>query len=350
MVIRADAGVVIGTGHVMRCLALAQAWQASGGSATFLSHCEGDALRRRIEPARLSFIPLDQPYPSPSDLEATLSLLDHHGSCAQNGRWLALDGYHFDLAYQQAVQAAGRRLLVIDDTAHLPRYVADVLVNQNIHAERLDYRCGPGTTMLLGTRYAMLRPEFLAWRDWKREVPRVGRRVLVTMGGSDPENATLKVIRALERVDVDGLEAVVVAGAGNPHTEELRRGSPPFIRLVSNSQNMPELMAWADMAVSAGGSTCWELAFMRVPNIVLVLAENQERIAEGLDEAGLSVNLGWFEEVSAEVLAEALMHLARTPSLRRQMSACGRRLVDGMGAQRVVETLWKFSQGSREIH
>jgi UDP-2,4-diacetamido-2,4,6-trideoxy-beta-L-altropyranose hydrolase len=339
LVIRADAGAAIGTGHVMRCLALAQTWQARGGSATLLSHCESDALRRRVEAAQISFIPLEQPYPNPSDLETTLSLLDHDASCAQNGRWLALDGYHFDLAYQQAVQAAGHRLLVIDDTAHLPRYVADVLVNQNIHAERLDYRCDPGTTMLLGTRYAMLRPEFLAWRDWKREVPRVGRRVLVTMGGSDPENATLKVIRALQRVDVDGLEAVVVVGAGNSHTEELKRGSPPFIRLVSNSRNMPELMAWADVAVSGAGSTCWELAFMGLPNLLIVLAENQTGIARGLAECLISIHLGCFSEVDEQSLAWAVSDLVRDQARRVDMSRRARELVDGLGCQRVVEEL-----------
>jgi len=339
LVIRADAGPRIGTGHVMRCLALAQTWQARGGSATFLSRCESDALRRRIEAARISFIPLHQPHPSPADLATTLSLLDHDGSRAQSERWLALDGYHFDLAYQQAVQAAGRRLLVIDDTAHLPRYVADVLVNQNIHAERLDYRCGPGTTMLLGTRYAMLRPEFLAWRDWKREIPQAGRRVLVTMGGSDPENATLKVIRALERVDVEGLEAVVVVGAGNPHAEELKRVSPAFIRLISNSQNMPELMAWADMAVSGAGSTCWELAFMGLPNLLMVLAENQARIARGLSECLISIHLGCSSAVDEQSLARAVSDLVRDQARRADMSRRARELVDGLGCQRVVEEL-----------
>ena len=337
LLIRADASTRIGTGHLMRCLALAQAWQAEGRRAIFLSHCESAALIQRIKAAGGGYIALGEPHPAPGDLRQTLECLKE-----QHADWLVLDGYHFDTGYQQAVRAAGYHLLVIDDTAHLSEYHADVLLNQNLNAEQLKYKCDVETTLLLGTRYVLLRQEFLAWRGWQREIPDVARKVLVTMGGGDPDNVTLKVIHVLQRVGVNELEAVVVVGGSNPHLEMLQsevQRSRITIRLGHDVVDMPELMAWADLAVSAGGSTCWELAFMGVPNVVLVLAENQQGIAEGLEQAGAVTNLGWYSKVAEDLVAGALIDLIHAPEKRRQMSKAGQRLVDGHGVGRVVQAI-----------
>src|SRR4051812_29101308 len=107
LLIRADASVRMGSGHLMRCLALAQAWRARGGSVTFLSHCENTRLRSRIEAAGHDFLPLEIPHPDPLDLRTTLSVLDGSGIEAPQAAtdWLVLDGYHFDSSYQQAVRA-----------------------------------------------------------------------------------------------------------------------------------------------------------------------------------------------------------------------------------------------------
>jgi spore coat polysaccharide biosynthesis predicted glycosyltransferase SpsG len=231
---------------------------------------------------------------------------------------------------------------VIDDMAHLDYYYADVVLNQNINADRLRYTCESTTRLLLGTCYALLRSEFLAWRGWQRQIPKVAGKILVTLGGGDPDNQTLKIVRALKQVDVDGLETVVVVGASNPHFQGLQsatRNSQSAIRLVRNVTNMSDLMVWADVAVSAGGSTCWEMAFMGLPNVLLVLAENQRGIAEGLAEAGVSLNLGWFKQVMDEHVAEALYGLLGDHNLRQQMSRNGREIVDGVGGERVVSAL-----------
>lgn len=342
VVVRADAGTRMGAGHVMRCLALAQAWQAYGATVTFLSRCESDALRRRIESAGSGFIPLEKSWPDLSDLDltrATVGELSARGSCRP---WLVLDGYHFDPAYQQAARGGGCRVLVVDDTAQWPKYHADVLLNQNMDAERLPYSHDPDTLLLLGTRYVLLRPEFLAWRGWRREVPEVARRVLITLGGGDAENVTQKVIQALQQVTVEGLEVTVAVGAGNPHLEKLdlaTRGARFPTRLVRDAPDMAELMARADVAVSAGGSTGWELAFMGLPSLMLVLAENQRSVAEGLDEAGVAVNLGLHEQVTVARIAEELAALCHDHARRRKLSLNGQELIDGMGTQRVLTVM-----------
>jgi UDP-2,4-diacetamido-2,4,6-trideoxy-beta-L-altropyranose hydrolase len=337
LLIRADASTQIGTGHIMRCLALAQGWQEHGGKAVFLSHCENDSLRLRLENEGIDFMHVDSPHPDPTDLQATLSLLSE-----LQAEWLATDGYHFDQAYHQAVRRAGYRLLVIDDLAHLPEYYADILLNQNINAGQLPYVCDPYTKLLLGTHYVLLRPEFLAWRDRQREIPQGARKVLVTMGGSDPDNVTLKVLKSIQHMEADGIEVIVVAGSSNPHAEMLNsliRNSRVKIHLKRDAANMSDLMAWADVAVSAGGTTCWELAFMGVPTVVLVLAENQCSSAEGLEQAGMAINLGWFDQVSNGKIADALIRLLNDSKQRNRMSTSGRQLVDGNGCSRVMRAI-----------
>ena len=347
LLIRADASARIGSGHMMRCLALAQAWKKDEeGQATFITACESGGLCHRLSDEGFQVITLERSYPDPTDWQIASQVLTAHSEA-----WVVLDGYHFDSAYQRQVKEAGHRLLVIDDMAHLDHYYADVVLNQNINAERLHYSCEPNTRLLLGTRYVLLRSEFLKWQGWQREISLVARRVLVTLGGGDPDNQTLKVIRALQQVDVDGLEAVVVVGASNPHFRELEsavRDSQSMIRLVRNVSNMPELMAWANVAVSAGGSTCWELAFMGLPTVVLVLAENQQGIAAGLGKAGVVLNLGWYTEVSIAQVANTLVGLLEDRGLRQQMSQQGRELVDGLGVERMVESLRTRSHSNLE--
>lgn len=335
--IRADADASMGTGHLMRCLALAQAWQASGGRATFLSHCESDFLNQLIERVGIDLIPLEKPHPDTCDLITTLSQLEK-----SNSPWLVIDGYHLDTSYQQAVRTAGFRLMVIDDIAHWPQYHANVLLNQNINAQDLTYRCDPDTQLLLGPQFVLLRPEFLSWRSWRREVPNTAHKVLVSMGGADPNNMTLKVIKAFQVLDIPSLEVRVVAGPANRNIFSLHQAVQTAIcniQLLTEVSDMAELMSWADVAVSAAGSTCWELALMGLPALLIILAENQAGIAHGLEEAGVAVNLGWCSQLSDSALAESLTSLIFDSAKRHNMSQKGRQLVDGYGQCRVLSAL-----------
>ena len=334
LLIRADATTETGTGHIMRCLALAQAWQMGGNRAFFLSHCGSEALRQRVEATGVGFIPLDHAHHDPADLQTMLTLLSE----LQAGV-VVVDGYHFDPAYHQAVRKKGVRLLLIDDTAHLPEYHADILLNQNINAGQLSYMCDTDTKLLLGPQYALLRPEFLPWHGQPRKISRLARKVLVTMGGSDPENVTLKVIQAMQQVDVPGLETRIIVGSANPHFETLNHAvhdSTCNVQLFTDVPDMSEQTAWADLAVSAGGSTCWELAFMGVPTIVLVLAENQHNNAEELGKNSITVNLGWHEQILPSQISQAVTQLVASYERRSVMAQRGRELVDGYGAERVL--------------
>ncbi|MFN2453665.1 MAG: UDP-2,4-diacetamido-2,4,6-trideoxy-beta-L-altropyranose hydrolase [Pyrinomonadaceae bacterium] len=362
LLIRADADARMGNGHLMRCFALAQQWQSEAGEVAFVSYCESARLRQRIEAAGMDFTEVSKTYPNRLDLETTLERLARlkDGHAQRTAPRVVLDGYHFDEHYQQAIKSAGYPLLVLDDTVRLKHYYADALLNQNLNAEQLAYQCDPETELLLGARFVLLRPEFMVWRAWRRDVPDVARKLLITMGGADPDNVTYQVLRAVQHLTVPDLEAVVLVGANNPHYEALQKfvaDSQPIadqaegqktggIRLVRDAHNVPDLMAWADLAVTAGGSTCWEMAFMGLPSITLILADNQSAIAENLHEAGAVVNAGWHDKVTLTSLVETLELLIADAGKRRRMSERGRTLVDGLGAERVAHALtsqWRES-------
>lgn len=325
----------------MRCLALAQSWTSTGGKAAFITASEGHGLVERLAAEGLSVARLKEAHPLSGDWEATAAILSAHP-----GAWLVLDGYHFDPEYQHRVREAGHPLAVIDDTAHLDHYPADILVNQNIRAETIDYSCESHTRLLLGPLYTLLRTEFLRYRGWVREARKTAQRVLVMMGGSDPGNQTGRVIHSLHRAGMDHLEVTCVVGADNPHMRELESlagGLPLQVRVLQNPPDIPGLMAWADVAISGAGSTCWELAFMGLPAAVLVLADNQRGIAAGLAAHGTVINLGEAAEATDAHIAEALSSLLGDRGLRARMSRKGRGLIDGRGAERVVQHLRRWS-------
>src|SRR5882724_5374021 len=243
LLIRADASAVTGTGHIMRCLALAQAWQDAGGTAVAAVAEATAATEERLQREAIEVAHLMAAPGSGDDAMCTAALA-HDRQVA----WVVLDGYRFDSSYQAALKSRGLRTLLVDDDVHADRYLTDLVLNQNAHAtESLYAERDSSTRLLLGPRYAMLRREFDAWRGRPREIAAIGRRILITMGGSDPDNFTLRVLGALSLVEVERLEAVVVVGGSNPHATRLEEAVATLrasrdVRLVKNVSNMPELM------------------------------------------------------------------------------------------------------------
>ena len=347
LIIRADSTPRIGTGHIMRCIALAQAWQDRGGEVTFISHCESKLLRQRIQDEGFNLVSVQVSHPGPFDLEFTLDFLRNLKTSSQEQPIVVIDGYHFDIDYQKAIKKNGYKLMVIDDYNHLSYYQADILLNQNINAPELKYSCSENTVQLLGCKYVMLRREFFRYRDFKREIPEKARNILVTMGGADPDNVTLKVLKAIYLLNRLDIEVKVIVGPSNPNLEVLQSEVMSYDLPVSlifspPPEKMPEFMAWADVALTAGGSTCWELAFMGVPGLIITVAENQEGIGEGLEKAGIAYNLGWHHQFAFDVLTDFLQRLIFDYSKRQEMSKKARKLIDGRGLERVIDCFFKL--------
>jgi len=337
LLIRADASTQIGSGHVMRCLALAQAWQDQGGSVAFVADVP-ETLHTRLGAEGMTVYALSAAAGSDADAHQLSDLARQI-----NTRHVVVDGYQFGADYQRWLKGAGLRLLVLDDNGEAQHYHADLVLNQNIHASETFYVSRESyTRLLLGTRYALLRREFWSWRGWQRDIPDVARKVLVTMGGSDPDNVTLTVLRALEQVQLSNLHVKVVVGGSNPHYEMLQttaRHSLHRVELARDVNDMPARMAWADVAVSAGGSTCWELAFLGLPGAIIILTENQRAASEHLAAQNAAVNLGWHTDLDAVSIAARLTALMIGADQRRAMSAQCRELVDSHGGERVVKAL-----------
>jgi UDP-2,4-diacetamido-2,4,6-trideoxy-beta-L-altropyranose hydrolase len=320
----------------MRCLALAQAWQDGGSDSIFAMAESTPALNRRLQDEGMRIEPLAASAGTAEDAMQTCQLAGKNGAV-----WIVVDGYNFGSEYQGAIKVAGFKLLFVDDNVHAEAYCADLVLNQNIHARASLYGARDSSTrLLLGPRYAMLRREFRLWRNWRREIPASGRKILVTMGGSDPHNLTAKVIEAVGRLSQPGVETVVLAGGSNPQLHLIEASIPKeSMRLITDAINVPEWMTWADVAVAGAGTTFWEMCFLGLPGILLVLAENQKGVAAAAERMGIASSLGKAENVNASAIADKLEGLLNSSETRSRQSDAGRRLVDGRGAERVVAFL-----------
>ena len=337
LLIRADAGPEIGTGHVMRCLALAQGWQDSGGHALFAITAEIPAIEQRLASEGFRIERIGAKPGSVDDAAVTGELASR-----LNASLTVLDGYCFGAEYQRSLKKAGQKILKIDDHGQAENYFSDLVLDQNTGAAEEFYRNREAyTQLLLGPQYALLRREFRAWREWTRGFSATACKLLVTLGGADPGNMTLRIVEALKKIQMDGLEATVLVGAANPNLAEIEaaaRGNPS-IRLLRSIPNVPYEMARADIAIIAAGGTLWELLFMG--NCVLSYSRNpiQADVLSGLADHGALNWLGPVNEFDEERLVQQITHVSTQRACRERMSAKARAMVDGMGVHRVLQAV-----------
>jgi len=335
---RTDATPATGTGHAMRCLALAQALAVHGTSGRFLMTGVPALLARRISSEGFAIERHDRVLGSDADAEATISVARRTGA-----RWIVLDGYCFSETYLEVLQGSGVPILVIDDLGKLSRYACAIVVNQNLHADAALYPdVGRSTRLLLGTSYMMLRREFWRYRDARRAARTGNPRLLVSMGGSDPGDHASHVIDSLECLVRRDLEAVVLVGAANPRLERLRRRaleSKAAITVLHNVEDMPALMRDVDLAVAAAGTTVWELAYMGVPMLLGSTVEAERVLARRLAREKGCVYVGDFSDCTPAHLAREIEALIDDSALRHDLVAAAGTLVDGKGGERIVSAM-----------
>jgi UDP-2,4-diacetamido-2,4,6-trideoxy-beta-L-altropyranose hydrolase len=334
LLLRADAGATIGTGHVMRCLALAQACQDAGGEAAFASADIPGALAHRLAHEHVPLHRIEAPVGGDADAAATVQ-----AARELDADWVVLDGYRFTPAFLQALQASGLRVMSIDDMAHLERYPADLLLNQNLGATPALYegKIEWDAMVLLGPSYGLLRREFRL-EPVSRTSP-AGRavRVLVSFGGADHENHTLQVLRRLASLRPRP-EVLVLAGAANPHADALNAFAveAPFrCEIRVNIENVAAVMDWADVAVTAGGSTVWELAARRLPALIGAISPDQMAMLPALRRVGGFRAMTVGELLAGDLSRELSALLAVSPAFGD---------FDAAGASRVAARLAAFIQ------
>ncbi len=346
IIIRTDANSTIGAGHLMRCLALAQAWQDLGGQATFAMHTGHSAFAERLHAEGCTTACIDA-YAAGDEQDAIslAKLASHH-----DAQWLAVDGYNFDSSYLRAAVQTELPLLMVNDLPFPDACPADLIVNPNACVNESMYpNRKPTATLLLGAAYAMLRREFRHAASQERLVRATPEHVLLTMGGADPDNITAECINELAAIEYPNLMYTVVVGPANPHHNSIVRAIANHqtrCRLLENVTDMAPLMLSADLAITAGGSTCWELAAVGLPSIILILADNQEPIAQAMHTHKAAINLGRAGSLTAGSLAGHLIELLDDDVQRQSMSNNGRQLIDAQGSRRVVQAMLNLEQAS----
>lgn len=350
---RADASVEIGTGHVMRCLALADALAREGAEFHFLCRPQPGDLNGLIRARGDSLHDLAPPQPgwraSGGPAHAGWLGMDWQGDAAEvapllaglRPDWLVVDHYALDAAWEAAMRPYVGRLMVIDDLADRP-HACDLLLDQNLGRREADYAAllPAGAPVLAGPRYALLRPEFAALRAEslaRRRQPRLGR-LLVTMGGIDRDNVTERVLDALDGCALPpDLEITVVMGPHAPWREQVearaaRMRNATHVRV--GVDDMARLMTDSDLAIGAAGSTSWERCALGLPSILLVLAENQRSIAESLHQQEAAIAVACAREATACIAQQ--LTAGTLVSFLQRLSRGAAAIVDGEGAARVV--------------
>ncbi|MHB8230586.1 MAG: UDP-2,4-diacetamido-2,4,6-trideoxy-beta-L-altropyranose hydrolase [Vulcanimicrobiaceae bacterium] len=336
--VRADAGLLVGSGHVMRTLALASALRARGAAVTFLSRRRDGDMHERIVRDGFAVRPLESETDA-GDAWLGASMQSEIAACtralqAEGGAdALVVDHYRLDAAWERAMRPFARRIVVIDDLADRP-HDCDLLVDANLGAgEHGRYReLAPGAHLLLGPGYALLREEFR--EPIRRARPRDGRieRINVFMGGFDRTDETSKVLRALGSLPGAPLRIDVVLPAWAPHGPAVRERcmGKPAIHVYDEAAEMAALFEAADLAVGAGGCAIWERCALGLPSIVLSVADNQRAGAGQCEVAGAALWLGDAAVAGEPAIAAAVEELRRNPRAvaemsRRARSVCGAR-------------------------
>jgi UDP-2,4-diacetamido-2,4,6-trideoxy-beta-L-altropyranose hydrolase len=345
---RADASLSIGTGHVMRCLVLADALKARGARTAFLARDlhEGLAAEVRAAGHRLLALPALEPAAARARTASAAEpafdwARDAEGSCGQLAQrepwdWLVADHYGIDARWEKAARRCATRIWVIDDLADR-RHDCDALLDQGFDEDAAARYAGlvpPRCRLLLGPRFALLRKEILEAR--RRARPRDGRvrRLLVFFGGTDAGNHTALALEAARSAVPAQVQIDVVAGSGNPRLAALEAqcASMANARLHVQTRRMAELMEGADLALGAGGVAALERCAVGLPSIVAIVADNQRRGMQHLARQGAILLAGAQGEVSATAYAERLAYALGHPDAVRELAARASEVMQGCEA------------------
>jgi UDP-2,4-diacetamido-2,4,6-trideoxy-beta-L-altropyranose hydrolase len=339
--IRADAALDIGTGHVMRCLTLANMLRSRGAAVQFLCRelsghlcdrveADGFALRRLAAPAAF---PTGAPS-TPSQIEWEVDAQQSRSALEQSGMrpdLLVVDHYGLGRPWERALRPLTRRILVIDDLADRP-HDCDILLDPNLHdSPTLRYAglVAASTRVFVGPKYALLRPEFDVFAPRARA--NGVSRMLVFFGGADISNEALKLVRALRVLADRAPPAVIVLGSIDLNVEEVRRTALGLdrIRVLAATNEMARLIDEADLGVGTCGGAAWERCLLGLPALVVVSAENQRDDARILHSLGAVRNLGDADGTSVTRWVAEIDALQKDPASLQAMSRAAAAVMEG---------------------
>jgi|SRR5579862_3364419 len=354
---RVDASHLMGTGHVMRCLVLADALRQRGADVRFLcralpGNLIGHIAARGFASEVLSPELCNVANSRDADVDAGANDMSWREDLAATRRaitawcdvdWLVVDHYDLDVNWERPMRGLVRRSMVIDDLANR-HHDCDLLLDHNCGAElghRYDELVNSTCRRLLGADYALVPAAFGPATARRRDRDGVVRRVLVAFGGADPSDETTKAIRALVSIGRPDLELAVAVGASNVRRDRIAAlcSEHPNAHAHHNPPNMSELYAVADLAVGGGGVSLLERCAHSLPAIIESLAANQESGCRALALRGGAIYLGDAARTTPEQIGIALQALLDSPELVLHLSTQAGKIVDGRGVERVVRAM-----------
>jgi len=357
IVFRVDSSHLIGTGHVMRCLTLAEYCRDRGDDVAFVCRDHPGNISGLVEQQGFNLLRLPYKAESESDsptdeyaswlsvpweLDAAQSQATIANSTARVD-WLVVDHYALDNRWQNQLRSVADRIMVIDDLANRP-HECDLLLDHNFYQnphQRYLNLVPSDCLSLLGSEYALLRKQFSRTRQTLRI--RTGRvkNVLVFFGGADYTNETEKTLEAIEALGSTDLTWDVIVGQSNQNRDHLREicARSDHLSFHTQVENMADMMSKVDLAIGAAGTTSWERACLGLPCLMTVVANNQTEIAANAHRIGMARLLGRSEEVCVEDIVHGLTELLNNPELVRTMSENATATVDGLGVSRVGEAI-----------
>ncbi|SDK04069.1 UDP-2,4-diacetamido-2,4,6-trideoxy-beta-L-altropyranose hydrolase [Sediminibacillus albus] len=335
-IIRADASNAIGAGHIMRTLALAQSLKKYS-SIQFVCSEITTGLIKLLNKENVCLDVLPSTPGSEEDLNKTIEIAK-----IKQVDWIILDGYHFNDSYITELKKNGLKVLLFDDFANLDYYCADIILNRGTFVnEEMYTNIETYSQLLIGPQFTTLRKEFLNWQGVKPAIKTTPTNVLISMGGADPNNVTLSIIRMLEKVNDYNREIKVLLGPANNHKDRINASltkSKLDLHIVEDDEDMPSLLNWADFAITAGGTTLFEMAYMGLPSIVIQIAENQKSAKILAERYQTCLYLGGDTTITQHDFEEALQ-IINDLNVRKKMAINGQNLIDGRGNERILEKL-----------
>lgn len=356
MIFRVDSSTRMGTGHLMRCLTLAEALREQRNvqpRAVCREHVGHMTQILESQGVAVSVLPAPVADESASDSEdyskwlgvterddALQTITAFHGDRVD---WLIVDHYGLSAEWESILREHSGSLMVIDDLANRP-HDCDVLLDQTLSSggtTRYQSLVPATCNLLIGPRFALLRSDYLSYRRRHRARDGHVRQVLVFFGGTDPHCLTQLAITALSRPEFRHIEVDAVVGPNYPDRDALEEvaAARPFTRIHGPRPHLADLMWATDLAIGAGGTTTWERMCLGLPSLVISTAENQEASCRTLAEAGLIFYLGRHEQVTEQLFTDAFNAAVRDREALMRSSSLGEALVDGWGAHRVVECM-----------
>lgn len=336
---RVDAGPEIGIGHLMRCIALANAFP-DDFKIIFISKPKNSVIKK-LDDTRYEFFSIPEDIGYEDEIAFVKKVLEENEIDIFIGDTYQVHSSHdIDEYYLDEIKRIVEKTVVISPKVSLV-LPCDILINGNVFATELEYKSSnEDTVLLLGPQYALLRKEFQYLPD--KEIEKEVDDILVTMGGADPSNLIPKVLKAIHEIEEKDIHVDIVIGPAVYSDGKILESLKELeyeVFLAFNTKNISELMLKSDLAVSAGGGTLYELAVTGTPAIVLLQADNQIPVAEAMEEKGTIINMGFGNRLKVEKLADRIMDLINDHDKRAEMSRRGKELIDGLGAKRCVDVI-----------